>query len=394
VFHQGRHRRTYAGWVDAEGSVRAGYYDHDTGRVSVAPEPLRAVLDDNGTPDDHSNPAFLVLPDGRLQVFYSPHSGSPMWYRISKKPEDITSWGPERELGVNTSGNSGYTYPNPMRLSGEGGMVYLFWRGGNYKPNFSRSMDGKQWEPARTLIQGSGARPYIKFASDGEKAIHFAFTDGHPRAEETNNIYYARYSEGAFHRADGTLIKTMEELPIAPTQAELIYNGAAGQGRAWIWDIALDGRNRPVIVYSAMPEKTRHSYRYARWTGERWQENQITPAGPWFPQTRPGASESEPHYSGGVVLDHADPSVVFLSRQVKGVFEIEKWSTADGGETWETQAITAGSRKNNVRPVVARPEAGGNGPAQPLLMWMHGGYVHYTDYETTIKINRLETAGQ
>jgi hypothetical protein len=50
--------------------------------------------------------------------------------------------------------------------------------------------------------------------------------------------------------------------------------------------------------------------------------------------------------------------VLYLSRQVVGQWQIERWQTADGGATWSQRSLTAGSLEKNVRPVVAR----GGGP--------------------------------
>ncbi|MEA2063785.1 MAG: BNR repeat-containing protein [Gemmatimonadota bacterium] len=383
VYYEGKHRRTYVGWIDSFSDIRIAYYDHDKGIIFQAPEPLRkSLLNNSGKPDDHSNPAILFLPDGRLMVFYSGHNGPSMWYRISKLPENITEWESEREFETNTSGEEGYTYPNPVMLSAEDNRIYLFWRGGNCKPSFSVFDDGLNWSPSKTLIEGSGRRPYIKFASNGVDEIHFAFTDGHPGREPENNIYYACYRDGAFYRTDGSLISSLANLPFAPADADKVYNAAAsGHGRAWIWDIALDAEDHPVIVYSAMPEETEHFYCYARWTGSQWQEYQVVSAGGgWFPQTQAGKQESEPHYSGGIVLDHQNPAVVYLSRKLNGVFEIERWCTPDGGKSWSSSAVTTGSKANNVRPCVARGHKG----ETASLFWMQGNYVHYTEYSTAI----------
>ncbi len=82
------------------------------------------------------------------------------------------------------------------------------------------------------------------------------------------------------------------------------------------------------------------------------------------------------------MLDHNDPSIVYLSRQVGDVFEIEKRTTPDGGATWLAEAVTAGSRKNNIRPFVTRNYK----HDEAKLFWMYGNYVHWTDYHTAIKM--------
>jgi hypothetical protein len=384
VYYEGQHRRTYMGWVDADCNVKIGYYDHDTQQVTIEATPLRErIRKNNGPPDDHCNPALHFLPDGRLMVLYSPHGGNPMWYRISRNPEDITSWQAEQTLPTNTEGDRGYTYPNPVQLSDEDNKLYLFWRGANFKPNFSTSTDnGATWAEARTMVMGEGARPYVKYATNGVDRIHIAFTDGHPRNETQNSIYYVSYYNDAFYRADGSKIKDMADLPMEPADADRVYDATQIDARGWIWDIAIDAEERPVIVYSASPEETDHRYRYARWTGSEWLDVELTTGGGWFPQTQPGKTEREPHYSGGIYLDHTNPSIVYLSRPINGVFEIEQWTTPDAGRTWTSQAITAGSSKNNVRPFVPRNYPGGPGG----VFWMYGDYIHYTNYHTAIKM--------
>lgn len=376
IHHRGKHSRTYAGWVTAGGAVRVGYYDHATRAVAAAT--LRERLQG----DDHASPALVVLPDGRLMVFYSAHGGKSMFYRVARESEDISAWWSEREVETNTRGRRGYTYPNPLLLRGEEDRIYLFWRGGDYKPAFSFTADGVRWQRARTLVRGRGQRPYVKYVSDGDTTIHFAFTDGHPRNEPANSIYYAYYRAGGLHRADGLLIKGLDGLPLKPEEAEMVYDGNGSGARAWIWDIALDMAGRPAIVYAVMPTETDHRYRYARWTGTAWEDREIAGAGKWFPSTAEGEREPEPHYSGGVVLDHADPSVVYLSRGTQGTFEIERWVTPDGGRTWASARVTSGSGVVNVRPVVAR----GSLRDDAAVLWMSGRYAHYTKYETGIRM--------
>lgn len=261
-------------------------------------------------------------------------------------------------------------------------MIYLFWRGGNCKPNFSKSKDCINWNSPKTLILGSSVRPYIKFETDGFEKIHFTFTDGHPRDEERNNIYYACYHNGALYKADGSKIKDIEEIPINPSEADKVYDANISGSRAWIWDVAIDNSGNPVIV-SALPEETDHRYRYARWNGRKWEDYEITKTGGrWFPQTQKGKKEKESHYSGGIILDHTNPAIVYLSKKINGIFEIEKWIMSDGGASWTSEKITSNSKKNNVRPVVPR----GHKQGDSGLIWMYRDYIHYTKYYTAIKM--------
>ena len=84
------------------------------------------------------------------------------------------------------------------------------------------------------------------------------------------------------------------------------------------------------------------------------------------------------------MLDHEKPSVVYCSRPVGGIYEIERFETPDGGGTWFSYPVTSGSTMNNIRPGVPR----GHIPGGIEVLWMHGGYIHYTDYRTSIRFRR------
>jgi hypothetical protein len=374
--------RTYAGWVTADGSVEIGAWDHASGRITT--HALHAQFER----DDHDHPALLILPDGRLAAFYSLHARGDMRLRVTVRPGDITAWTPERNLGFETPdrGRRGTTYASPVLLADEANALYVFWRGADFKPTFAVSRDlGGTWSAPRTLIARPGAddtnRPYLKLCSDGAGRIDFVFTDGHPRNEPANSVYYLRYERGAFFKADGTRLGGLDDLPLDPARCDRVYDGAR-HGRAWIWDIATTPDGRPLIAFTRLPAEDDHRYQFAHWDGGAWRLAEICPAGGWFPHTPPGKTEPEPHYSGGMSLDHADPFTLYTSRRIDGVFEIERWHSPDAGHTWTSESLTAHSRHDNVRPVAVRAAAAGG----PAVLWMSiERYVHYTDYRTVLK---------
>ncbi|KRE67429.1 hypothetical protein ASL11_18950 [Paenibacillus sp. Soil750] len=380
VRYVGQHDRTYVGWLTKHGHVMIGAYDHRDWSVNSV------MIKPSLQQDDHANPSLYFPADGRAIIYYSAHNGKTMYYRQMETAEDIASFGAEQELPENTSGMHGYTYPNPIYLHQEQ-KQYLFWRGGNFKPNFSSLPDKEgMWSEARTLIMGDGARPYVKYASNGEDTIWFAFTDGHPNIETHNSIYCACIQDGNLSHADGSTIKPLSDLPMLPSEADVVFDGILHDTKAWIWDIAVDEGGRPVIVYAVFHANTDHRYWYSYWNDDAWENHEMTASGSWFPQTEQGAVEREPFYSGGLILDHANPANVYLSRSVNGIFEIEHWHTTDHGKTWESTAVTSGSSHNNVRPVLARS----NGQEDALLLWMHGDYVHFTNYETALKMKLVK----
>jgi hypothetical protein len=149
------------------------------------------------------------------------------------------------------------------------------------------------------------------------------------------SVYYAAYRAGWLWTAGGRRIAPMGRGPIAPSQADLVYNARITRASAWVWDVALDPRTgRPVIVYATFPSAQHHDYWYAERTATRWVSHFLTGAGGTI---APDTMEFE--YSGGITLDHADPSIVHLSRDVRGGYEIERWTTDDGGTSWHHTVV-------------------------------------------------------
>jgi hypothetical protein len=370
-----RDGHTYVGWVDRRGDVRIAAYDARTRKVVRSP-----VLKRRLGRDDHANPSILVRRDGRLMVFFSPHSGHHlpppgvprrMYYRVSRRPSDVRRFGRLRRLPTNTPGGLGYTYPNPIQV---GRAVRLFWRGGNWQPSTSTWRPGRGWTRARTLLRvGGGNRPYVKYAvvpGRSRGAIDVAFTEANPGNLATS-IYYARLRGDRFRRAGGG---SAGGFPLTPRRADRVYDGRGARGRAWVMDTASTATGRPVIVFASYHPGGRHViYRYATFARGRWRVRRLVDSGP------PIAG----NYPAGASLDHSDPATVVLSRRVGRVYEIERWRTGDRGQSWAHAAVTRGSRQWNIRPVVPR---GGSG----TVVWMRGGYRGWRTYATTI---RLRAAG-
>jgi len=387
LYHDGK---VYAGWNSKEGGIWVGTCDVATGAVE------RTCIHPNLEQDDHDTPSLLVRNDGRLLVAYSGHGGPEMYLAVSTKPEDISAFEPSRVLKLNSveanrhcyaGGLNTYTYPSLFYLS-EPGTLYLAWRGLDFKPNLSWSKDwGKTWTPGRIYVYPKkdaykNKRPYMKIATNGRDRLHFAFTDGHPRKEPENSIYYACLKDGIFSKADGTAFCELNKVPFDVRDADVVYDARLTKEKAWVWDVAADAEGHPVIVYVRFPNDTDHHYWYARWDGKRWMNHELVSGGGWFPQTPEGAKEREPNYSGGLVLDHDNPNVVYLSVPVNGVREIQKWTTTDLGTTWKKEAITSGSKRDNVRPFAIRHAP----PGGPHVLWMTlNSYTHFTDFDSEIK---------
>ena len=381
--------KMFGGFVDKEGSIWAFCYDPST--CQSKQYKLFNKLDY----DDHANPSIMALSDQRLVLFFSAHGGtknSPIYYAVSKYPSDISSWEEVQEINPEMEGSLGVCYTNPVMLSDENNRVYLFFRGRDFKPTCIYTDDLKTWSQPINLVRndpgyGQGGRPYTKITTNHKDKIFFAFTAAHPRDRATNSIYFMMYKNGKICKADGTVVS--ETLgSIIPSQVDKVYDATRTFDKAWIWDIAFDESEKPILVYARFSDRdNKHSYWYARWNGIKWENHKITDAGQWFQRTEyvKEKPEYECNYSGGVYLDHENPNILYTSRPINDRFEIEKWTFTGGKQKWITEAITYQSEKDNVRPFVVRNHRG----SQPSVLWMYNyKYPGFKAYDCAIRTDQ------
>jgi len=378
VYHKGNHERIYYGYINSKGDVLISSRDVNSGAIQTF------VLHEKLQIDDHNVPTILFLPDGKMIAFYNEHSGN-VFMRKSINAEDITAWEDEVTLTFN---NNRFCYTNPVMLSEENNRIYIFGRqvGKGFTQwwqYYSYSDDlGKTWKEDKIYLDNKNRDnpPYLKITSDNKSRIDVLFTDGHPKIGPDVSVFHMYYEKGNFHQTNGEILGPINGAPIEIAKVNKIYDASQSQIRGWIWDIALDKNKRPVVTYSRYPSENDHRYYYAFWDGSKWIDQEISKSGGWMPSLKQGDRVQEAHYSGGVVLDHQDPSNVYLSRQIEGYFEIEhkRWN----GKKWKTTPVTGHSTINNIRPYVVD----GNANRRPILLWMTGFYNHYTIYNTDLRI--------
>lgn len=372
----GTMHRTIIGYIDNHGSIKATQVDHNSGtREEVL---IRSWFQ----PDDHNNPAFLVLPDERIMVFYSRHTDEPcFYYRVSQRPGDITILGEEKVL--KTANNT--TYPNPFILSDDPTHIYMTWRGIGWHPTVARmTMPDKDdnirfdWGPHQ-MVQSSGARPYAKYISNGKDKIYLAYTTGHPDNEYPNWLYCNAFDINTRQLSDmkGNVLSTVGTAQVRRTEEYLNAHPAAvvdhpADSRDWIWNMAFDAKGNPVIGMTHISkDKHSHTYYTAHWTGTEWQKTFIANGGTHFHQS----PETENCYSGGMAVDRNNPAMVYCSVPVGDVYEIKRYTLSpDLSQVTDSALMTHNSLKNNARPfVVEDPVRAKNGTASNVL-WMNGDY--------------------
>ncbi len=367
--------RTYIGYIDVHGNVKAMQYDMLTG------ERAEVLVRSYFQPDDHNNPTFLVLPDERVMIFYSRHTDEAcFYYRVSTERGDITTLGEEKRLATNHN----TTYPSPFILSDDPNHIYLCWRGLGWHPTIAQlSMPTKEgdvhftWGPYQ-MVKSTGARPYAKYQSNGKDKILLAYTTGHPDNEMPNYLYfnYINVKNLTLEDVKGRTLSKIAEGPHHVNKRDYVdmYSDAVvdapNDSRDWLWQVVADKEGHPSIAMVRINDaKDSHDYVYARWDGSRWQKSFLANGGGHFHQT-PGLEKC---YSGGMAIDEAHPNEVYCSVPVEGVhgrfYEIVKYTVQPDGSV-VSEAVTHDSKLNNVRPYMIP-----SSKDSPLrLTWMQGDY--------------------
>lgn len=362
--------RTYFGFVNGDGDIIVRSVDPATLTVSSETN-LAAAFQ----VDDHAGPSLLVRDsDHRLLVFYAAHDDTNMRLRISTNSLDTDptlSGGFAAAATLDAQiGGTDYTYPVPIQLTGEtNDPIYLFFRNivtaNQYDLVYSKSTDGGATWGALVKVADSNAHSYWRIAQNGDDRIDFAYTDEHP-FYNPGSLYHFYYEGGAYFETDGG---SAGSLPLDISDMTLVYDGSSV--RSWVWDLAINGGS-PVIAFAAFPSTSDHRYRYATWSGSAWTTQQIVAAGGHI-----YGNTDEEYYSGGVVIDRNDPTVVYLSREVSGQWEMFAYRTTDGGATWTSRALTSGSADKQIRPAPVY-----NADPRLRVMWMAGDYSTYVDWDT------------
>ncbi|MBU3979553.1 BNR repeat-containing protein [Patescibacteria group bacterium] len=333
----GKYDRTYIAWINSDGKIQIRYHDNKENKFS----PIYTVDDlyrEFGieAQDDHNAPSLLILPDGRILIFYTVHDANGAFFmKQSTTIEDISSWTVRKNID-DPGSVMPYNYPQAKRLSN--GNILLFYRRGNYYNSdeyLKVSKDnGTTWEKPTQLIDFSSDGVYALVFVKGD-AIHITWNESLVKPPR-KNIYYMYSPDGgvAWEKKDGTLLT----LPVTRNSAEVVFDSKDDPD--YVWDIVADNENNPFIVFAYKKDPS-HEFRFAQWDGGSWTTNTITTSAQLY--------GNDNFYSGGIVIDPRNVHNVYLSKK-REQLEIERWASYDGGRTWQqAEVITNNSTVDNFR---------------------------------------------
>lgn len=352
--HDPAYGKTYIVYADADGEDYIFSVDDATGATST-PLALHgsALGSADGDPDPHNSPAVEVLPDGRVLVAYSPHSGSTIYRRISTNPGDVTAFGSEASLDASIGGTA-YTYAKLAYMSGDD-FAFLFFRNvasGIGHLEFSISTDdGATWSARTRCFTPDATRAYNRMVSNGVDRLDIATTNKDPNPSVPASLYHFYWSASAFHDSDGTTLTQ----PITSSTATLIKAGSSGAS-VNAGGLAYDDDGNPVVLL-LIQHATTMDVHQARWNGSAWVETTILDgndamySNAWYP----------------AVMSPDNPDLVWCGRKVGSFFEMSRFVSPDHGATWIEEVRTSGSAADHIQP-------GGVVNAHPALqvIWLYG----------------------
>lgn len=316
--------------------------------------------------DDHNAPSLLVLPEGRIMIFYTVHDVKDAFFmKMSTNVEDISTFGKRINIKDPDSSSIQYNYPQPKRLNT--GDILLFYRRGSYFNSdeyFKISKDNsKTWgKPIKLTDFGKDGVYAFVYARNNQ--IHIAWNRSVFNAPP-RKIYYIFSPDGGvtWKKRDGTDVA----LPISEDKAEVVFN--AGNEPVYVWDIVVDENNNPFITFAYKNDPS-HEFRFAQWNDRSWKTNIITTSSLLY--------DNENFYSGGVVIDPKNTYKVYLSKK-RSRLEIEEWVSFNKGQEWEkAESVTKNSSVDNFRLQVVE-----NYSDNFRLVWSSGLYDGLIDGQWT-----------
>ena len=334
--------------------------------------------------DDHDAPSFLVrASDDVICMAYSRHVGD-LYYGDASTAGVLPPAIPDaRQRNITSvvgarSGSAGYTYAGLAQLSGVANTLFLFFRwhdsGGTTYLAYSKSTDnGTTWGARVNVLRMT----YHKFAVNGSDRIDFVVSN-HPQESGNHDIRHLYFvpSTEKWYQSDGTEITATK--PFDYTNPTLVYDGSTTMG--WLWDIATNGSGHPVVVYATFPgavpnvSATDHRYNYGAWSGSAWSTHEFASAGGRILTGDQPSGNHQEFYSGGVCLDHSDPTIVYGSIGLgSDRWDMYRYVTADGGASFSSTALTSSGK--NIRPMSVQGH-----DASLQVIWFAGTYTTYIDY--------------
>ena len=365
----GNKDQTYLSYVDEEGGRRIASYNHKTGKFANFKLAQYEV-------DDHDSAGIMVLPDGRLLAVYVRHNKDKIIrWRISKRPEDVTSFGEEYEI---TCGEA-ITYAQLHRISDTEYRILYRYKMKNWATRVY-DCEKKEWSVETVwFTEGKGKQYYMWTQEDREEGKFNIFMTGHPKNGPDQNIRYGYFTaDGGVYTTGGTKVGDMnDELAIAvanPRDFDIVYEAKEGE-HTRLYDVSFMGEKVGVLYGVSQGDEQYSKYYYAYYddVAGKWVNNYICDSGKVMVAAN--------MYYGGMIFDKKDMQTLYVCRREGERCRIEKWKTTDYGATWTSELIEEAANDDEE---ILRPLSPYNAHEDMDVLYMKGNYPSYVKYDTDI----------
>lgn len=227
--------------------------------------------------DAHNVVVLGISSDGLIHLAYD-HHGDPLHYRVSIRPEDIGSFGPEQPMTGRTEGRVTY----PQFVTAPDGTLLFFYRdgaSGNGRLCLNRyDSERKAWQPLHhPLIDGLGTcNPYWwrpAFGADGSLHLGWCWRDSGD-ARTNHDICYACSRDGGrtWERSD----RKAQTVPITPANAEVADAVPVGFNLINQCSGAVDRDGHPHLAHYHNDDQGIPQYMHLWHDGVRWVRNRVS----------------------------------------------------------------------------------------------------------------------
>lgn len=347
--------------------------------------------------DEHNAPSICVMEDGTIVVAYTGHAvTNDIRYRVSTRPYDIFSFGPERSLQYQASATYAQLSENVKR-----GELWLFCRVNRVNWEFRYSRDkGESWsEPVCFLHSDAGGLFYLdvrhQFVTNralGPQEQWVFALYGHPRISTDHTIRSGIFdSDGTLLHMNGEKVKVnlysggLIDLP----SLDVVYDSPEGT-TCRLLAVSPTAPYRVGFASFVLNQPETVEYYSATFSDGAWKRSRLIAKGGEFlaPDTMTDGSQT---YLGGMAyyygvgdegLHPRDPAPTYTDRIFIARFDgecrvLESYHSADGGNSYALeQTLRAFPKDQNIkiwRPIVPM-YAQDNMP----LYWHEGFYGAHT----------------
>lgn len=315
----------------------------------------------------HFYASAIVDGSGYIHLFYGCHA-SPLYYRKSTNPNDITAWGAEQTIEAVYA-----SYPHPFIDSS--GNLYVIYRGGDTYYHTTITMQkstngGTTWTPTVLVDGGNDTNMWAypgNIAIGSDDSIHMAWGWRTNIANDpqyfNSQMYMVSYDGGTTWKNSGGATYT---LPVSNITAEHITTAQY----ILSCQIALDSNDKPYAMWSVSDPAgyfINNTYYIAYLSSGVWVTKQV-----------PNGATSGYYDIGSMIIDSLDNWYVFGASVDTGDIILQK--SINKGVSWSAINIDAPAlnfaRWLNLKKDMA------NGFIE--IMWAssetHDGQIYYTKF--------------